>query len=210
LPLLFPTTSAEKKLRLENAWCFFCPPLRFPTTSTRRHLEKSRREKSCAHVRGFADFYQRFFSVRHPQKNPRYWSHINQGSQTRKTPTPGTPPPEIGHLCCARPTPRGDPCERVRRFFFSIKTESGTARGRRGPIPIDWVQGVACLHPDRPPNDVPRHRWRQFVLTSIRVAKLGKRLPRGPPPPRNRSSMLRSAYPPGGDLLDFLIPPKSP
>src|SRR4029077_18414400 len=43
-----------------NAWCFFCP-LRFPTTSTRRHLEKSRREKSCAHARGFADFYQRFF-----------------------------------------------------------------------------------------------------------------------------------------------------
>jgi len=22
---------------------------------------------------------------------------------------------------------------------------------------------VACLDPDRPPNDVPRHRWRQFV-----------------------------------------------
>jgi hypothetical protein len=42
----------------------------------------------------------------------------------------------------------------------SIKTG---ARERRGPIPIDWVQGVACLHPDRPPNDVPRHRWRQFV-----------------------------------------------
>src|SRR4029077_3701403 len=62
-PLLAPEPSAcafEKKLRLENAWCFFCP-LRFPTTSTRRHLEKSRREKSCAHVRGFADFYQRFF-----------------------------------------------------------------------------------------------------------------------------------------------------
>ena len=45
----------------------------------------------------------------------------------------------------------------------SLKTDSGTARERRGPIPIDWVQGVACLHPDRPPNDVPRHRWRQFV-----------------------------------------------
>src|SRR4029077_8850621 len=42
----------------------------------------------------------------------------------------------------------------------SIKTG---ARERRGPIPIDWVQGVACLHPDRPPNDVPRHRWWQFV-----------------------------------------------
>ncbi len=43
------------------------------------------------------------------------------------------------------------------------KTDSETARERRGPIPIDWVQGVACLHPDHPPNDVPRHRWRQFV-----------------------------------------------
>jgi hypothetical protein len=37
------------------------------------------------------------------------------------------------------------------------------ARERRGPLPIDWVQGVACLYPDRPPNDVPRPRWRQFV-----------------------------------------------
>ena len=34
----------------------------------------------------------------------------------------------------------------------SIKTE---ARERHGPIRIDWVQGVACLDPDRPPNDVP-------------------------------------------------------
>src|SRR6476620_4576016 len=55
-----PQKASEKKLRLENAWCFFCP-LRFPTTSARRHLEKSRREKSCADPRGFADFYQRFF-----------------------------------------------------------------------------------------------------------------------------------------------------
>jgi hypothetical protein len=45
----------------------------------------------------------------------------------------------------------------------SPKTDSGTARERRGPIPIDWVQGVAYLDPDRPPNDVPRPRWRQFV-----------------------------------------------
>jgi hypothetical protein len=34
---------------------------------------------------------------------------------------------------------------------------------RRVRIPSDWVEGVACLDPDRPPNDVPRHRWRQFV-----------------------------------------------
>ena len=30
-------------------------------------------------------------------------------------------------------------------------------------LPIDWVEGVARLDFDRPPNDVPRHRWRQFV-----------------------------------------------
>jgi hypothetical protein len=34
----------------------------------------------------------------------------------------------------------------------SLKTDSGTARERRGAIPIDWVQGVAYLDPDRPPN----------------------------------------------------------
>jgi hypothetical protein len=45
----------------------------------------------------------------------------------------------------------------------SIKTGSGTARERRVAIPVDWLQGVACLHPDRPPNDVPRQRWWQFV-----------------------------------------------
>ena len=66
----------------------------------------------------------------------------------------------------------------------SLKTDSGTARERRGAIPIDWVQGVAYLDPDRPPNDVPRHRWRRFVddcksfLRSpenlpIRAARLG-------------------------------------
>src|ERR1700730_16083911 len=55
----------------------------------------------------------------------------------------------------------------------SIKADSGTARERPGRIPIDWVQGVACLDPDRPPNDVPRHRWRQFVddcKTFLRLA----------------------------------------
>ena len=44
-------------------------------------------------VRGFADFYQRFFGETPSQKNPRYLSRINQGSQTRKTPTSGGPPP---------------------------------------------------------------------------------------------------------------------
>jgi hypothetical protein len=30
-------------------------------------------------------------------------------------------------------------------------------------LPIDWVEGVDSLDPDRPPDAVPRHRWRQFV-----------------------------------------------
>ena len=61
----------------------------------------------------FADFHQRFSLVprrmrgKIPQKTPRYWSHINQGSQNSETPTPASPPNEIGHLCCARPTPPG-------------------------------------------------------------------------------------------------------
>jgi hypothetical protein len=45
----------------------------------------------------------------------------------------------------------------------SIEPELGPFSERRVAIPIDWVQGVAYLHPDRPPDDVPRHRWRQFV-----------------------------------------------
>ena len=53
----------------------------------------------------------------------------------------------------------------------------------------------------------PRKRTPDTGLTSIRVAKLGKRLPRGPPP-RNRSSMLRSAYPPRGAPSISLIPPR--
>jgi len=30
-------------------------------------------------------------------------------------------------------------------------------------IPVDWVEGVERLDDYRPPTDVPRHRWRQFV-----------------------------------------------
>ena len=40
-------------------------------------------------------------------------------------------------------------------------------RDRKTSSPDDWLQGVACLDPDRPPNDVPRHRWRQFVQTFL-------------------------------------------
>jgi hypothetical protein len=30
-------------------------------------------------------------------------------------------------------------------------------------IPVEWLEGIAHLDPDRPPSDVPRHRWSQFV-----------------------------------------------
>jgi len=43
----------------------------------------------------------------------------------------------------------------------SVRAERQTAPLRR--IPRDWVEGIARLNPDRPPSDVPRHRWRQFV-----------------------------------------------
>jgi hypothetical protein len=39
-----------------------------------------------------------------------------------------------------------------------------TARLR--PIPCDWVEGVDCLTPDRPPNDVPRLRLLPCCLIS--------------------------------------------
>src|SRR5262249_60770383 len=43
----------------------------------------------------------------------------------------------------------------------SAKAEPQAAPVHR--IPSDWVEGIACLDADRPPPDVPRHRWRQFV-----------------------------------------------
>jgi Tripartite tricarboxylate transporter family receptor len=50
-------------------------------------------------ARGFADFLPAIFSTSDffgetpSQKNPRYWSHINQGSQTRKRLHRPAPPP---------------------------------------------------------------------------------------------------------------------
>ena len=43
---------------------------------------------------------------------------------------------------------------------------AATTQERSGPepaIPREWVQGVARLEQDRPPADIPRHRWRLFV-----------------------------------------------
>jgi hypothetical protein len=55
-------------------------------------------------------------------------------------------------------------------------------------IPVDWIQGVACLAYDRPMADVPRHRWRQFVedCNELRQFLVGRariciRLGRGEP-----------------------------
>jgi hypothetical protein len=43
----------------------------------------------------------------------------------------------------------------------SVDTRPEPAPARR--IPVDWLEGVACLDDGKPPSDVPRHRWRQFV-----------------------------------------------
>jgi hypothetical protein len=50
-----------------------------------------------------------------------------------------------------------------RQSEASIEPELGPGPEPRVAIPIDWVQRVACLDHDRGPDDVPRHRWRQFV-----------------------------------------------
>src|SRR5262249_55977893 len=45
-------------------------------------------------------------------------------------------------------------------------TISAATQERSAPeplIPREWVQGVAQLDQDRPPADVPRHRWTQIV-----------------------------------------------
>ena len=45
-------------------------------------------------------------------------------------------------------------------------TISATIQQRSAPgtaIPREWVQGVARLEQDRPPPDIPRHRWTQIV-----------------------------------------------
>jgi hypothetical protein len=43
----------------------------------------------------------------------------------------------------------------------AIKPERAAVAQHR--LPIDWVDGIARLDANRPPDDVPRHRWRQFV-----------------------------------------------
>ena len=44
-------------------------------------------------------------------------------------------------------------------------------------VPVEWVEGVARLDYCRPPSDVPRHRWRQFVddCTSFMNSPWGER-----------------------------------
>src|SRR5262249_8706442 len=37
------------------------------------------------------------------------------------------------------------------------------ATGNEGLVPREWMEGVALLEQHRPPADVPRHRWCQFV-----------------------------------------------
>jgi hypothetical protein len=47
-------------------------------------------------------------------------------------------------------------------LLFSI-VRPERAAPREPVVPREWVQGVARLEQDRPPADIPRHRWHQFV-----------------------------------------------
>src|ERR1700757_4150578 len=53
------------------------------------------------------------------------------------------------------------PCDRNGASTASPITRQPVRAERR--IPVDWVEGVARLDDYRPPTDVPRHRWHQFV-----------------------------------------------
>ena len=44
---------------------------------------------------------------------------------------------------------------------ISVRREPSTPR--EPVVPREWVQGVARLEQHRPPRDIPRHRWHQFV-----------------------------------------------
>ena len=44
-----------------------------------------------------------------------------------------------------------------------ISTRQERSAPREPVVPREWVEGVARLEQHRPPADVPRHRWRQFV-----------------------------------------------
>jgi hypothetical protein len=53
------------------------------------------------------------------------------------------------------------PCDRDGASAASPITRRPVRAERR--VPVDWVEGVARLNCYRPPTDVPRHRWDQFV-----------------------------------------------
>src|SRR5215467_11379268 len=49
----------------------------------------------------------------------------------------------------------------VRQVLTAYSTREPVRTERR--VPVDWVAGVERLNDYRPPTDVPRHCWRQFV-----------------------------------------------
>jgi hypothetical protein len=53
------------------------------------------------------------------------------------------------------------PCDRAGASAPSAITREPVREERC--VPVEWVEGVERLNDYRPPTDVPRHRWRQFV-----------------------------------------------
>jgi hypothetical protein len=58
-----------------------------------------------------------------------------------------------------------------------ISTRQERSAPREPVVPREWVQGVARLEQLRPPADIPRHRWHQFVkdCQAFMASQLAKR-----------------------------------
>ena len=85
----------------------------------------------------------------------------------------------------------------------SIRVARTRKRLPRPPPPTE-IGRLCCARPTPPrgdPLDFPIPPPKALVVVGMRASP-------ATPPHGNRSSMLRSAYPPGGDALDSLIPPE--
>ena len=152
-----------------------------PNTQIATRLVKTplcqRQISSCER---FADFYQRFFGKTPSQKTPDTGITSIRVAKLGKR-LPRGPPHEIGHLCCARPTPRpGDPLdflippqepindEPATRVAVIAVTGGGDSQSRGGGIrfasrksrkcsilPMAGIGGADCLVPHTMRGVVP-------------------------------------------------------
>jgi hypothetical protein len=59
--------------------------------------------------------------------------------------------------------PVARPTDGALTTWGEVEEERAAIVEHDGGVPRAWAEGFARLDPDRPPNDVPPHRWRCFV-----------------------------------------------